>query len=381
MPTESVEQVHTHNVPTPCFATAERFLYNGVLAMRGRRGKQMAAVVVTGAAGHVGANLVRTLLARGQSVRALVHHDTRALDGLEVEIITGDVRDLGSLQSAFSDADLVYHAAGHISISTDEWPRLEAVNILGTRNVVEACLQRGVRRLVHFNSIETLLTEPSNGPVDESYLAVESRRQTPYARSKAAGEKEVQQGLARGLDAIILYPSAILGPHDYRLGFPNQGLLAIASGELWALIDGGFDWVDVRDVVDGALRAAARAPSGARYILSGHWASLHDLAKLAHEINGVKVPHLIFPMWMARIGAPFAVALNRLTGGRPLYTTASLKPLAGNHRISHARATRDLDYQPRPLRRTVAETWQWLECNGFTSSLAGDRLESHSRLE
>lgn len=341
----------------------------------------MPTVVVTGAAGHVGANLVRALLACGQRVRALVHHDTRALEGLEVEIVTGDVRDLGSLQRAFSDADLVYHAAGHISISTDEWPHLEAVNILGTRNVVEACLQRGVRRLVHFNSIETLLAEPSEGPVDESCLAVESRRQTPYARSKAAGEEEVRRGLARGLDAIILYPSAILGPHDYRLGFPNQGLLAIATGELWALIDGGFDWVDVRDVVEGALQAAARAPSGARYILSGHWASLRDLAELVHEINGVSVPRLVFPMWMARIGAPFAVALNRLTGGRPLYTTASLKPLAGNHHISHAWAARDLDYQPRPLRRTVIETWHWLERSGFASSLHGDRLKDDSRLE
>jgi dihydroflavonol-4-reductase len=340
----------------------------------------MAAVVVTGAAGHVGANLVRMLLDRGQHVRALVHRDQRALDGLDVQIVAADVQDPDSLLRAFAGAELVYHAAGYISISTDEWPRLEAVNILGTRNVVEACLQRGVRRLVHFNSIETLLPAPSNGPVDESCLAFESRRQTPYARSKAAGEEEVRQGLARGLDAIILYPSAILGPHDYRLGFPNQGLLAIASGELWALIDGGFDWVDVRDVVDGALRAAARAPSGARYILSGHWASLRDLAELAHEINGVVVPRLVFPMWMARIGAPFAVALNRLKGGRPLYTTASLKPLAGNHRISHARAARDLDYQPRPLRRTVTETWQWLEHNGFTSSFPGNR-QSHSRLE
>jgi dihydroflavonol-4-reductase len=157
--------------------------------------------------------------------------------------------------------------------------------------------------------------------------------------------------------------------------------LAIASGELWALIDGGFDWVDVRDVVDGALQAAARAPSGARYILSGHWASLRDLAELAHEINGVNVPRLVFPMWMARIGAPFAVALNRLTGGRPLYTTASLKPLAGNRHISHARAARDLDYQPRPLKKTVIETWQWLERNGFTSSLPGDRPKNHSRLK
>jgi dihydroflavonol-4-reductase len=332
----------------------------------------MATVIVTGAAGHVGANLVRALLARGQKVRTLVHRDQRALEGLDVEIATGDVRDLDSLLRAFVGAELVYHAAAYISISEDEWPRLEAVNIHGTRNVVKACLQCGVQRLVHFNSIETLLGQSSSRPVNESRTAAGSRHHTPYARSKAAGEEEVRQGLARGLDAVILYPSAIIGPHDYRLGFPNSGLLAIFNGKLWALVEGGFDWVDVRDVVDGALQAAVRAPSGARYILSGHWASLSDLAELAEEIGGVQAPRLVFPMWLARVGAPFAVALSQLSGGRPLYTPAALKPLSGNYRISHERATRDLDYRPRPLRETVADTWNWFENNGFSSPLSGD---------
>jgi dihydroflavonol-4-reductase len=331
----------------------------------------MAIVTVTGAAGHVGANLVRALLTRGHQVRALVHRDRRALEGLDIDIATGNVRDLDSLLPAFAGADLVFHAAGYISISKGERPRLEAVNILGTRNVVDACLQCGVQRLVHFNSIETLLGEPTNRPVDESRTVVASRHHTPYAQSKAAGEQEVRRGLAHGLDAVILYPTAIIGPHDYRLGFPNSGLLAILNGKLWALVQGGFDWVDVRDVVDGALQAAVCAPSGARYILSGHWASLSGLAKLAEEICGVQTPRLVFPMWLARVGAPFAVALGRLNGGQPLVTPAALKPLSGNYRISHERATRDLGYRPRPLKETLVDTWNWFENNGFSPPLSG----------
>lgn len=321
----------------------------------------------------MGANLVRALLTRGQHVRALVHHDRRALEGLNIETISADIRDLDSLLHAFEGAEFVYHAAGYISISMDEWHRLAAVNILGTRNVVEACLRCGVQRLVHFTSIETLLGKPFSDPVDESRPLIESRRSPPYARSKAAGENEVRQGLARGLDAVILYPSAIIGPHDYRLGFPNAGLLAISNGKLWALVDGGFDWVDVRDVVTGALEAAARAPSGGRYILSGHWSSLRDLAELAEEINGSQVPRLVFPMWLARIGAPFAAALSRLAGRRPLYTRAALKPLYGNQHISHARATRELDYHPRPLRETVVETLHWFEAGGKFEQRSGKR--------
>ncbi|MBN1138038.1 MAG: NAD-dependent epimerase/dehydratase family protein [Anaerolineae bacterium] len=321
----------------------------------------MSVVVVTGPAGLVGANLVRTLLARGQPVRALVHHDRRALEGLDVEIVTGDVQDPESLRRAFAGADLVYHAAAHISILMSDWERLAAVNIIGTANVVDACLQCGVRRLVHFSSVDALEHDPSGKPLDESRPLVRSQRYPPYARSKAVAERHVRQGLARGLDAVVLYPSAIIGPYDYRLGFPNAGLLAICNGKLWALIDGGFDWVDVRDVVDGAIQAAARAPTGGRYVLSGHWASLRDLAVLANQVNGVKVPRLVLPMWVARLGAPFVAVGSILAGKRPLYTSAALQPLSGKQRSSHARATRDLDYCPRPLKETIGDTWQWFE--------------------
>jgi dihydroflavonol-4-reductase len=202
-----------------------------------------------------------------------------------------------------------------------------------------------------------------------------SRHHTPYTRSKAAGEEEVRQGVARGLDAVILYPSAIIGPHDYRLGFPNSGLLAILNGKLWALVDGGFDWADVRDVAYGALQAAVCAPSGERYILSGHWASLSDLADLAEEIVGLRPPRLVFPMWLARIGAPFALALGRLNGGRPLFTPAALKPLGGNYCISHERATQDLGYHPRPLKETMVDTWNWFENDRAPRPFSGDNVQ------
>jgi dihydroflavonol-4-reductase len=345
----------------------------------------MAVVVITGAAGHLGATLVRALRARGQEVRALVHRDRRALEGLDVEIARGSLSDVDSLRRAFAGADLVYHTAAYISIQSDEQQKLLEVNVRGARNVVEACLSSGVCRLVHVSSIEALEGEPRSMPVDESRPLVQSGafgggtvgpvargNSSPYARSKAAGEREVRQGIERGLDAVILYPTAIVGPFDYRQGFPNSGLLAICEGRFWALIEGGFNWVDVRDVAEGALRAAEQAPAGARYILSGHWASLHDLAELAREIAGAPVPRLVFPLWLGRIGAPFVSAASRLVGRQPLYTPEALRPLDGNRYFSHERATRELGYQPRPLRETMVDTLQWFEC--------GDALARHSPL-
>jgi dihydroflavonol-4-reductase len=322
------------------------------------------SVVITGAAGHVGTNLVRALLAQGRPIRALVHVDRQSVAGLDVEVIKGDIRDQDSLLAAFSGAEVVYHLAAHISLLKEEWPLLESVNITGTRNVVEACLRCGVSRLVHFSSIHTIAQAPKNIPVDESRPLVESRHGLSYDHSKAAAEEEVRRGIEKGLDAIIISPTAIIGPYDYRPSHFGEALLRLANGNLPALVTGGYDWVDVRDVVQGALRAEERAPTGAKYILSGHWVSLRDVATLVAQITGVPAPGFICPMWLARIGAPIITAFDRLAGRRPLYTSVSLEALRGHRNISHQKATQELNYYPRSFRETIIDTLRWFEETG-----------------
>ncbi len=160
---------------------------------------------------------------------------------------------------------------------------------------------------------------------------------------------------------MILNPTAIIGPHDYRPSHFGQVLLALCHGRLPALVAGGFDWVDARDVVSGAMRAEKRAPSGARYLLSGHWLSARDVALMVQEISGVRAPRLVCPIWLAHIVAPFAVAWARFNGGRPLYTPVSLRALRSNRQISHERATRDLGYRSRPFRETLVDTLGWFQ--------------------
>jgi dihydroflavonol-4-reductase len=321
-------------------------------------------VVVTGATGHIGANLVRALIAEGRPVRSLVHINHQAIEGLDTEIIQGDICDRESLCRAFNSADVVYHLAGNISLSTSTWPLLESVNVMGTRNVVEACLLCGVRRLVHFSSIHALVQKPFSIPVNESRPLVESRRYPPYDRSKAAGEKEVQRGLEMGLDAIIINPTAIIGPYDYQLSYLGEALLALARGRLPGLVTGGFDWVDVRDVVEGALRAEERAPTGAKYLLSGHWVSMCDIAAMVADFTGMSAPGFVCPLWLARLGAPVVTSFGGLTKKWPLYTSFSMRALRSNRNISHERATRELGYQPRPFRETLIDTLRWFEENG-----------------
>ena len=143
----------------------------------------------------------------------------------------------------------------------------------------------------------------------------------------------------------------------------------MAQGKLPALVEGGFDWVDARDVAQGAIRAEEQAPIGAKYLLSGHWATIRDLAKLTEEIAGTPAPRFVCPTWLARTGAPVVTAFNQLTGNRQLYTSVSIRALSNcNHNISHERATRELNYHPRPLRETLIDTFRWFQETGMLDS-------------
>jgi dihydroflavonol-4-reductase len=232
--------------------------------------------------------------------------------------------------------------------------------------VVEACLKSGVRRLMHFSSIHAIVQDPVDTVLDELRPLNEAEGCPPYDRSKAAAEREVRQGIEQGLDAVILNPTAIIGPYDYQLSHLGEFLLTLARGKLPALVEGGFNWVDVRDVVNAALCAEKRAPPGAKYLISGHWADVRGLAGLAAEILGVPVPRFVCPTWLARSSAPLVTNFNRLTGNRQLYTSVSIRALSHcNKHISHERATRELDYHPRPLLDTLADTFRWFQARGL----------------
>jgi dihydroflavonol-4-reductase len=283
---------------------------------------------------------------------------------------------LVTLKRAFQGAEIVYHCAGYVSIATDEWPTLHEVNVVGTRNVVEACLQCGVRRMIHFSSIHALDLAPTPEPIDETTCLVEANSHSPYALSKADGERTVREGIGRGLDAVILNPPAVLGPHDYRPSHQGQVLMALARGRLPALVSGGFDWVDVRDVTSGAMLAETHAPPGTKYVLSGHWMSAVDMAAEVAAITGVRAPRLVCPMFVARLAAPLFTMSARAIGARPLYTRVALDVLCSSRNISHERATRQLGYRSRPIRETLLDALQWFvetgRLNPLPSHLPGE---------
>jgi len=336
-------------------------------------------IAVTGAAGHVGGNLVRALVRRGRTARAIVRRDRRALEGVAVELASADVRDPASLQEAFAGAEVVYHTAAHISLERDSWPQHQAVNVIGTRNVVDACLACGVRRLVHFSSIHAVEQRPLNVPLDETRPLTHEPCASAYDRSKSAAEMEVRRGLEQGLETITLCPTAIIGPGDFRPSHTGQAILSFGQGSMPAVVRGGFDWVDVRDVVEAAIRAQEHSATGARYMLSGHWVSLFDLARQVARATGARTPLLALPLSVALAAVPAVRLYSRLSGQRPLYTRMSLETIRLSHRqVSHSLATEELGYSPRAFEDTIRDTVSWFKSQGVLQ--ASTRGEGRGRL-
>jgi dihydroflavonol-4-reductase len=316
-------------------------------------------VLVTGASGHVGANLVRALLDRGDVVRCLIHDGSRALDGLDIERVTGDVTRAESLTAALEGVELVFHLAAVISIDGSQGGQVEAVNVEGVRNVATAALAAGVRRFVHCCSVHAFDQAPLGEPLDERRSRALGPANNTYDRSKAHGEVAVRELVADGLDAVIVHPTGIIGPYDFGPSRMGQVLIDLHRRSLLGLIEGGFDWVDVRDVVAGLLAAAARGRTGESYLLSGHWRSIGEVAATALDVTGVPSPRFVCPMWLARVGAPFVTGFHRVFGGEPLFTSESLNALRANRRILWDKAGEELGYAPRPFADTLRDTYAW----------------------
>lgn len=323
-------------------------------------------IVITGATGHLGNVLVRKLVNMNKKVRAFIlpGEDIASLRGLEVEKVEGDVRDPDSLRKAFEGADIVYHCAGIISILPGQQKQLYKVNVLGTRNVVNMCLEIKVKRLVYTSSIHAL-SEPAPGIVfDESREFNPENVLGEYSKSKTLGTLEVIRGIKKGLDAVILCPSGIIGPYDYRISEMGKLIVDFIKGKVKACVDGAYDFVDVRDVAEGLILACDKGKKGECYILSGQQISVQQLLKFLEEISGVKAPSFRLSRQIARVAGFFNVFYCNLMKIKPLFTPFSIDVLASNSLVSCQKAQVELGYSSRSIYESIKDTVQWFKQEG-----------------
>ncbi len=320
---------------------------------------------ITGASGHIGANLCRTLIDHGHHVKALINKYTKSLDQLNLEIVNGNLLDINSLSALIKDVEIVIHLAATISINGKNDEELLDINVEGTKNLVQCLRENPVRRLIHFSSIHAIVHEPSDSVLDERRgLATEDH--ILYNKSKAVSEQLVLDAAGEGMDAVIINPTSVVGPYDFKPSLMGRALIQIVKRKLPGLIRGGYDWVDVRDIVDGTLKAVEKGRTGESYLLSGYWMALPDLAKMIGNLTGDQRKWTILPYWLAELGVPFLKGYAQLVGTDPLYTRESLEILKTSHRmISSEKAKNELGYNPRPLEETIRDTLDWFRSNGY----------------
>ena len=320
--------------------------------------------LVTGANGHLGNNLVRALLERGETVRASVRNpkDTLPFEGLDCEIVQADLMDKDSLTRALEGVDTLYQVAAVFKHwALDPQKEIIEPNLQGTRNILEAAAEQGVGRIVYVSSEVTL--DHSVAPVDESTWRTEFHG-NPYVQSKTESEQLAWRlGEELGLDMVSVLPGAIIGPHCFRLTPTMRYLQQALNGEVFVDVNFPLTYVDAHDLAAGMIAAAQKGRYGERYLLvTEEPVSTGQIIEIAREINPqVKMPPRV-PKLLLQIMSSTMEFASKITGKQPLLLRSQVElfyGVAARKDISKARI--ELGFDPRDPETAIQETFDYLK--------------------
>jgi len=317
-------------------------------------------IALTGASGHIGSNLCRILIEAGHEVSALIHTHSEGIGKLKIQLVEGDIFNINSLKQLVNDAEVVYHLAAGIAIYKKA-PAIYKTNVLGTENILKVCQSSSVKRFIHFSSIHAYRHKPFNEELNESRpLDIDSPYD--YNRSKARSERMVLEANGIDIETLVLSPTAVIGPYDYMPSLLANAIIRFYKGKTPALVPGGYDWVDVRDICQAGRNAISIGQPGTNYILPGHWKSLKELAGIIHKLGGAKPPGVTIPVALAKATSPLLNIYSNLRKQAPLYTNVTLDAVSRSHKnISGRKAKEELQYRPRPFEESISETINWLK--------------------
>lgn len=324
-------------------------------------------VLVTGANGFLGSWLTRALVKEGHEVYALVRTDSdlSELQDVNCNYLYGDITDLDSLYKAFTGIDTVFHTAGLIAYKKKDRTRMEKVNVFGTENVMDACLTKGVRKLVYVSSVVAVGAgfQPQQVLNEDSPYNVKALSLGYFETKRAAEELVLKAHREKNLDCVIVNPSTIYGEGDAKKG-SRKTQVKVARGEFKFYTSGGVSVVAVEDVVQAILAAWVKGRPGERYILSGENLTIRELFTIIAEEAGVKPPKRRLPNWLLFTLGRFGDWMDSLGVKGPLSTenawTATLY-----HWFDHGKATRELGFKPRPAREALRNSVSWMKKNGL----------------
>jgi dihydroflavonol-4-reductase len=322
--------------------------------------------LVTGATGCVGANVVAALLERGYDVRAMRRATSSldALDGLDPELVVGDIMDGASLAAAMQGCALVFHVAA----VSDHWrtsaERVYQINVEGTRNVLAAALEAGIERLVYTSSIGALGLPQAGCLLDESATFNLPPRRFPYGHSKHLAEQAVQEAAARGLDAVIVNPAGVIGARDIHF-IGGSVLREVQRGLSWFAPPGGLNWVDAETLGLGHVLAAERGRTEQRYILGGENISHRAAIEVVAEVVSGRRPVLTLPRPVMGLVAPLADGFNALWPGTPRFNGQQARLSSAEIYCDCRKAHEELGLPNTPFRTAVERAYAWYRAHSY----------------
>jgi dihydroflavonol-4-reductase len=324
--------------------------------------------LLTGATGFVGSAVARVLAARGHRLRLLVRptSDRRNLSGVDAELVLGDLTDAASLARAVGGCRYVFHVAADYRFWVPDPEAMLRANVEGTLAVMRAAQAAGVERIVHCSSVAALGMTNDDTPADETTPTNEADFIGTYKRSKFLAERAVMDLVRQeGLPAVVVNPSAPVGPRDIKPTPTGKMIRDAAAGRVPAYIDTGLNMVHVDDVAEGHALALEKGRIGERYVLAGENLLLKDILALVAEVVGRRPPRIEIPEALVWPAAWFMEGLARLTGIPPMMTRDHIRMARHKMFYSSAKAMRELGYTPRPLRTAIEEAVAWFRANGM----------------
>jgi len=325
---------------------------------------------VTGATGFIGASIVRELLKDGHTVTALVRNgsDTANLQGLDVTILRGDLHNQQQLEQGMAGCDWAFHAAADYRLWCLEPQAMYHANVDGTRTLLQAALEAGVKRVVYTSSVGTLGNPGDGRPGTEEAPVSLSDMVGDYKKSKFLAEREAEKFVDKGLGLIIVNPSTPVGPFDIKPTPTGKIIVDFLNRKMPAYLDTGLNLIAVEDCARGHILAAEKGRIGQKYILGNRDLTLRDIFGMLEQLTGLAAPKVRLPYTPILLAAYANEALSRLTGKEPLIPLAGVQMAKKFMFFDASKAVHELGLPQTPVEEALKRAIDWFRSNGYASA-------------
>lgn len=323
----------------------------------------MKPALVTGVSGFLGWHVARNLISRGIPVRGMARRP-EAVSGLDVEVISGDLRDPDSLERAAAGCGLVFHVAADYRLWVRNPGEMYDSNVLGTRRLLDAARRAGVERFVYTSTVGCIGFVP--GGLGEETTPVSVNDMTGhYKRSKWLAEQEALQAARDGFPVVIVNPTAPVGDHDVKPTPTGQTIVDFLRGRMPAFVDTGLNIVDAAETAEGHWLACEKGRPGERYILGSENLTLEQILGHLAAISGKPAPKVKLPWLVAALAGVVSTGLAAVTGKEPRVPLDAVRMARKRMWVTHAKAGRDLGFSPSGAEAALRKAVEWFRSNGY----------------